>query len=192
MSQITWDFSGKRVLVTGGGTGIGLAIGTEFARAGAEVVPLGRNKAALDEAVESLSGAGAGRVSSEVCDLTDPQEIARTARAVTERLGGIDILVNNAGVGGSVPFPELTDHEVDLNLNANLRATILLTRDLIAGMLERGNGVVINISSQAGKARVPGDCALQREQGRGHRFHDIARCRSPRRSMSTPSARGWS
>jgi NAD(P)-dependent dehydrogenase (short-subunit alcohol dehydrogenase family) len=89
------------------------------------------------------------------CDLTNSQEIIRAVQDVTERLGSVDILVNNAGVGASRPLVELSDEELDLNLNVNLRATILLTRELLRGMLERGEGVVINISSQAGKRGFP-------------------------------------
>jgi NAD(P)-dependent dehydrogenase (short-subunit alcohol dehydrogenase family) len=155
MSQVTWNFKGKRVLVTGGAAGIGLAIGTEFVRAGAHVAFLDRDKAALEKAVEEASTAGPGEALSVVCDLTSSQEIIRAAQDVTERLGGVDILVNNAGVGGSRPLVELSDEELDLNLNVNLRATILLTRELLRGMLERGEGVVINISSQAGKRGFP-------------------------------------
>ncbi len=90
-----------------------------------------------------------------VCDLTNSQEIIRAVQDVKERLGSVDILVNNAGVGASRPLVELSDEELDLNLNVNLRATILLTRELLRGMLERGEGVVINISSQAGKRGFP-------------------------------------
>ena len=71
-------------------------------------------------------------------------------------MGGVDILINNAGVGGSRSLVKLSDEEVDLHLNVNLRATILLTRELLRGMLEQGEGVVINISSQAGKRGFPG------------------------------------
>jgi NAD(P)-dependent dehydrogenase (short-subunit alcohol dehydrogenase family) len=151
MSQVTWNFTGKRVLVTGAASGIGLAIGTEFVRAGARVAFLGRNKAALENAVEAASTVGPGEASSVVCDLANPEEIVRAARDVTERLGGVDILVNNAGIGGSSPLVELSDAELELNLKVNLQAPILLTRELLRGMLERGDGVVINISSQAGK-----------------------------------------
>jgi meso-butanediol dehydrogenase / (S,S)-butanediol dehydrogenase / diacetyl reductase len=155
MSQATWNFQGKRVLVTGGAAGIGLAIGTEFVRAGAQVAFLDRDKAALEKAVEAASTAGAGEALSVVCDLANSQEIIRAVQDVTERLGSVNILVNNAGVGGSRPLVELSDEELDLNLNVNLRATILLTRELLRGMLERGEGVVINISSQAGKRGFP-------------------------------------
>jgi NAD(P)-dependent dehydrogenase (short-subunit alcohol dehydrogenase family) len=155
MSQVMWNFGGKRILVTGGAGGIGLAIGTEFVRAGAHVVLLDRDEAALEKAVEAASAAGPGEASSVVCDLTDSPEITRAAQDVTERLGGIDILVNNAGVSASRPLVELRDEELDLTLNVNLRATVLLTRELLRGMLERGAGVVINISSQAGKRGFP-------------------------------------
>jgi NAD(P)-dependent dehydrogenase (short-subunit alcohol dehydrogenase family) len=155
MWQATWNFKGKRVLVTGSAAGIGLAIGTEFVRAGAQVAFLDRDKAALEKVVEAASTAGPGEALSVVCDLTNSQEIIRAVQDVTERLGSVDILVNNAGVGASRPLVELSDEELDLNLNVNLRATILLTRELLRGMLERGEGVVINISSQAGKRGFP-------------------------------------
>jgi NAD(P)-dependent dehydrogenase (short-subunit alcohol dehydrogenase family) len=155
MSQATWNFEGKRVLVTGGGAGIGLAIGTEFVRADAQVAFLGRDNAALEKAVQLASAAGPGEALSVVCDLAEPREIIRAAQDVTERLGGVDILVNNAGVDGSCPLVELSDDELDLNLRVNLRGPILLTRELLRGMLERGEGVVINISSQAGKRGFP-------------------------------------
>ncbi len=155
MWQATWNFKGKRVLVTGGAAGIGLAIGTEFVRAGAQVAFLDRDKAALEKAVEAASAAGPGEALSVVCDLTNSQEIIRAVQDVTERLGRVEILVNNAGVGASRPLVDLSDEELDLNLNVNLRATILLTRELLRGMLERGEGVVINISSQAGKRGFP-------------------------------------
>jgi meso-butanediol dehydrogenase/(S,S)-butanediol dehydrogenase/diacetyl reductase len=155
MWQTNWNCKGKRVLVTGGAAGIGLAIGTEFVRAGAQVAFLDRENAALEKAVEAASTAGPGEALGVVCNLANSREIIRAVQDVTGRLGSVDILVNNAGVGGSRPLVELSDEEVDLNLNVNLRATILLTRELLRGMLERGEGVIINISSQAGKRGFP-------------------------------------
>jgi NAD(P)-dependent dehydrogenase (short-subunit alcohol dehydrogenase family) len=157
MSEVTWKFEGKRVLVTGGATGIGFAIGQEFLHAGAQVTFLGRSEESLEKAVSAAAAASrTGSALSLVCDLSQPPEIVRAAQAATEVMGGVDILVNNAGVGGSRPLVELSDEELDLHLNVNLRATILLTRELLRGMLEQGDGVVINISSQAGKRGFPG------------------------------------
>jgi meso-butanediol dehydrogenase / (S,S)-butanediol dehydrogenase / diacetyl reductase len=156
MPQATWNFMGKCVLVTGGTAGIGLAIGTEFVRAGAHVAFLGRDKPTREKAVEPASIAGgSGQALSIAGDLASPREITRVAREAVERLGRVDILVNNAGVGGSRPLVELSTEELDLILSVNLRAVILLTRELLPGMLERGDGVVINISSQAGKRGFP-------------------------------------
>ena len=155
VSQVAWDFGGRRVLVTGAAAGIGLAIATEFANAGARVVLLDRDKSALEEAVKTAGAAGAGEVSIAVCDLANSQEIARAAGEVTDLIGGIDILVNNAGVGKSTPLVELSDEELDLNLDVNLRGMILLTRELVRGMVDRDDGVVINIASQAGKRGFP-------------------------------------
>jgi NAD(P)-dependent dehydrogenase (short-subunit alcohol dehydrogenase family) len=157
MSQVTWNFESKRVLVTGGATGIGFAIGQEFLQAGARVAFLGRDGTSLEKAISAVPAISRGdRALSLTCDLAKPQDIVRAAQAVTELMGGVDILVNNAGVGGSRSLVELSDEELDLHLNVNLRATILLTRELLRGMLEQGDGVIINISSQAGKRGFPG------------------------------------
>jgi NAD(P)-dependent dehydrogenase (short-subunit alcohol dehydrogenase family) len=156
MSTMVWDFQGKRVLVTGGASGIGFAIARAFCDAGATVVLLGSNSATLDGAVANLKSGHAGEIYSFVCDLAAVDQIVHTAGEISFALGGIDILINNAGVGGSGPLTELTDAEVDLQLNVNLRATIILTRELIRGMLDRGAGVVVNIASQAAKRGFPG------------------------------------
>jgi len=112
-------------------------------------------RAAPSPDAEIVITASCGETLSVVCDLANSQEIIRAVQDVTEHLGSVNILVNNAGVGGSRPLVELSDEELDLNLNVNLRATILLTRELLRGMLQRGEGVVINISSQAGMRGFP-------------------------------------
>jgi NAD(P)-dependent dehydrogenase (short-subunit alcohol dehydrogenase family) len=155
MPHAQWNFAGERVLVSGGAGGIGLAIGEAFVRAGARVVLLGRDIATLTKAVEVAAAAGEGDASSVVCDLQDAGEIARATSEVIDRLGGIDILVNNAGVSMHVPLVECADEVIDLNLDVNLRAVMLLTRGLLRGMLQRGRGNVVNVSSQAAKRGWP-------------------------------------
>jgi NAD(P)-dependent dehydrogenase (short-subunit alcohol dehydrogenase family) len=155
MPHAKWNFVGERILVSGGGGGIGLAIGEAFVRSGARVVLLGRDAANLTRAVEAAGCAGEGEVSSMVCDLQKPTDIARAAGEVTDLLGGIDILVNNAGVSMHVPLVECADEVIELTLDVNLRAVMLLTREFLPGMLERGRGNVISVSSQAAKRGWP-------------------------------------
>jgi NAD(P)-dependent dehydrogenase (short-subunit alcohol dehydrogenase family) len=155
MSEIVWDFRNDRVLVTGSASGIGLGIATAFARAGATVVLLGRTAAALEAAVQVVEADATAQIHFVLCDLASAKQIAAAARQVTNMVGGIDILVNNAGVGGSSPLPDLTDADLDLDLQVNLRSAILLTRALLPGMLERGKGVITNIASQAAKQGFP-------------------------------------
>jgi 3-oxoacyl-[acyl-carrier protein] reductase len=155
MSSLVWNFSGERVLVTGGAGGIGLAIGEAFVRAGAHVVLLGRGGAALAKAAEVAAAAGEGEASSVACDLQDAREIVRAAHDVTDRLGGVDVLVNNAGVSMHVSLVDCPDHVINLNLDVNLRAVMLLTREFLRGMIEQGRGNVINIASQAAKRGWP-------------------------------------
>ncbi|MCX2746295.1 SDR family NAD(P)-dependent oxidoreductase [Arthrobacter sp. MI7-26] len=154
--QSNWDFRGKRALVTGAADGIGLAIASSFTQAGADVILLGRDGEALKKGVDVAASAGPGSATSVVCDLSNAADIQAAAAEALARLGGIDILVNNAGVGGSRNLVQLSDRELDLNLDINLRAPILLTRAVLPGMLERGQGVVINISSQAAKVGYAG------------------------------------
>ena len=149
MTQATFDFTGQRVLVTGGATGIGLATVRAFVDAGARVVAVDRDGDRLAEAVAGLATQEGEPVAVVVADLTEAEQIVRAAAQAEESFGGVDVLVNNAGVGAGCPFPELSDADLDLTLDVNLRATILLTREVIRGMLARGDGAVVNIASQA-------------------------------------------
>lgn len=146
----------RTILVTGGGTGIGLAIARHFVTAepGASVVITGRRPEPLDRATAELTGKAAGGVTvvAESCDHTDPGALLR----LRERLPGrIDVLVNNAG--GNTDFDAEGAEESDLaayardfraNLDANLVSAALTTRAL-AGLLADGGGAVVQIGSIA-------------------------------------------
>jgi NAD(P)-dependent dehydrogenase (short-subunit alcohol dehydrogenase family) len=146
-----WDFTGARVVVTGGARGIGFAITEGFSRAGAQVVAIDRDEAALDDAVAKLSSNGGAKASGVACDLGDARAIAAAARECSSRLGGIDILVNNAGIGRSVSLSDSTDEEIDAVLNVNLRSMLILTRELLPAISRDGQGAIVNVASQAAK-----------------------------------------
>jgi NAD(P)-dependent dehydrogenase (short-subunit alcohol dehydrogenase family) len=138
------DLSGRRALVTGGGTGIGQQLAGTLALAGAEVVICGRRPGPLAEAAAEIAAAG-GAVSAVEADVTSEADLQRLAAA-----GPVDILVNNAGYGRIGPWTEVTMdgwHDV---LAVNLDAPFRLAQLLVPPMVERGWGRVVNIASVYG------------------------------------------
>jgi len=141
----------QRAIITGGGRGIGRAIALRFAREGAGVVVAARTAAEVQAVAEEIRAAG-GRAASVAADVSQPAECERIYRAAIEQLGGVDILVNNAGVLGPLgPVQEVTPEEWDAVLAANLKSAFLLSRLVLPGMLERGHGAILNISSVSAK-----------------------------------------
>jgi NAD(P)-dependent dehydrogenase (short-subunit alcohol dehydrogenase family) len=135
----TNEFAGKRVLVTGGTKGMGEAIAKRFARAGATVLITARS-------------APSGAADSELfiqADLSTAEGVEKVVREVLSRHGGVDILINNVGGSGAPGggFAALTDEDWYLALNGNLLCAVRLDRGLLPGMLERGSGIIIHISS---------------------------------------------
>lgn len=140
------DLTGRAAVVTGGGSGLGAAIARSLHGQGAEVILVGRNEQKL-AAIASGLGERARWLSADVSD-------AASVDALREALAGteVSILVNNAGVPG--PVAALTDIDVgawDEVFAVNVRGTYLLCRALLPGMIERGDGDVINVASVSGK-----------------------------------------
>lgn len=135
-----------RVLLTGASGGIGHAIAHALTAAGAHLVLTGRRTDVLAGLAAEL------RAELVACDLADraalPELLART--------GEVDVLVANAALPGSGPVLDFTQDEIDRCLEVNLRAPIALSRALAPGMVERGRGHVVFISSLSGLAATPG------------------------------------
>jgi NADP-dependent 3-hydroxy acid dehydrogenase YdfG len=146
--------TGKTALVTGGGSGIGLAVARTFLHEGARVAITGRDEAKLRRAAESL--ANGDRLTHHAADVADPQQVQTLVQRVSERFGAIDILVNNAGVNiKQRRFRELTPETWQLLLRANLDGAFYCIHAVLPQMLERHNGLIINISSVAGMRAGP-------------------------------------
>lgn len=136
MSEL--DFSGKRVLVTGGTRGIGEAIVLRFRQGGATVLTTARS-APSTKSVEGLVEA----------DVSTADGVGRVVAAVLERLGGVDIVVHNVG-GSSAPgggVLALSDDDWKKEFDLNLLPAVRIDRGLLPGMIERASGVIIHISS---------------------------------------------
>ncbi|MBO2446767.1 SDR family oxidoreductase [Actinomadura barringtoniae] len=143
------SLSGRTAVVTGGAGGIGRAICADLAALGARVIVADIDLVAAEEAAKEVGGV-ALRV-----DLTDPDDIDRFIGAA----GDVDILVHNAGVSIVEPFTESDPAAWDLMWKINLRAPMQLTKGLLPGMVERGGGRLIFISSDGARAGSGGEGA---------------------------------
>ena len=142
----SFRLDGKRALVAGASSGIGLACAAALAEAGAEVLLLARRVAELAEAAATIR-AGGGRAEARVLDVTD---LAATA-ALVQAEGPFDILVNAAGLARHGPALDTTPTDYDAALNLNLRAAYFLTREVARGLISTGRpGSLVNVSSQMG------------------------------------------
>jgi NAD(P)-dependent dehydrogenase (short-subunit alcohol dehydrogenase family) len=142
------SIEGRRVLVTGGAGGLGAAISRELAGDGALVVVADLRMAAA-EAVAAELPPGLGHAVE--LDVSDDASVARAVGAVVDEHGGIDILVNNAGIDATAPFEEIPLEDWDRILAVNLRAPMVLCRQMFPLMRSQGGGHIVNIVSTAAK-----------------------------------------
>lgn len=138
--------SGRQALVTGGNSGIGLAMARAMGLAGAAVVLVARREDALKAAAENLAAEGI-TAATLAFDLDTPDAARACGAAAQERFGGIDILVNAAGVNLRQPFMEITAETWLRQINLHLSAPFFLTQALAPAMARRGWGRIINIAS---------------------------------------------
>ena len=147
MTQQESTMVGKRVLVSGSGTGIGPGVALAFARRGADVAfHYGHSQAGARAAVEDARKMGV-RAEAFGADFNEVDQVFGLARAAIDFLGGIDVLVNNAGITMNRPFEQVTVEQFDTLYNVNIRAMFFLTQAAAEDMVTRGDGSVINLSS---------------------------------------------
>jgi NAD(P)-dependent dehydrogenase (short-subunit alcohol dehydrogenase family) len=154
-AEPTSPLSAKVALVTGASRGIGRAIALRLASLGAAVAICGRNKSALAGTHQDLEKVSS-RVCSQTADVTRSSDIAELVANTESALGPISILVNNAGIGLFGPVQQKTEQEWDHVLNTNLKSVFLVSRAVIPGMISRGSGDIVNISSLAGRNAFAG------------------------------------
>jgi 3-oxoacyl-[acyl-carrier protein] reductase len=145
-------FTGKRVLVTGGASGIGEATADRFLREGAHVVVLDRSREHLESAAGRLRtsrGDGAELV-LEQGDVASGEDVDRVVGAAVERLGGIDVLVSNAGIAYAEPFLDISRDHWDETQRVNLTGMFVVTQRVAREMVRAGGGTILLTSSTNG------------------------------------------
>jgi NAD(P)-dependent dehydrogenase (short-subunit alcohol dehydrogenase family) len=150
----SFDLSGKLALITGAGRGIGEGCALALARAGADVVLVSRSADELERVAERVQALGR-RAIAEPCDVTSSERV----RALAERAGEVDILVNSAGANIPAPFLDLEEAAFDTMLAVNLKGTFLMCQAIARSMVVRGEGSIVNVSSQMGHVGGPNRAA---------------------------------
>jgi short-subunit dehydrogenase len=143
-----------RVIVTGASSGIGRAIALEFGRRGARVALASRNRQALEEVAALIKAAGGSAVVIPT-DATAEGAVKHMADEAIRELGGIDILVNNAGQGLSATIGDASSADVEALFALNVLAAAAAIRAVVPIMRAQRSGMIINISSMAGRVVVP-------------------------------------
>ena len=156
----------KTAIITGGGTGIGLATACAFCQEGAKVILFGRRKEKLEKAVGKL-GSSAIIVQG---DMTNNNDLDKLINETLHNFKKIDVLVNNAGLFNGSPLHEISDSQWDEIMDINIRSVFQLTRRVLPAMLSQKYGNIIHISSILGLIAVPQVAAYNVSKGALNQF----------------------
>ena len=146
------SLDGKVVVITGGGTGLGLAMVRALARAGANLVIAGRRQGPIDDAVSEVKGLG-GDAMAVSTDVTNSKQVDELIAATLQHFGQVDVLINNAGAvqeNVSKPLWDISDEEWNLVMDVNLTGAFYCARAVSRPMADRGKGKIINVASGFG------------------------------------------
>ena len=153
------DLTGASVLLTGASSGIGAALAPMLAAKGVRLGLVARRADRLDAVADLCRGAGAREVRTWTCDLADLGAADAVAREADGHFGGLDVLVNNAGAPKRKGVLDLTFAEIESTMRLNHLSPVRMTLAVLPGMVSRGRGVVVNVSSLAGRLGVMGEAA---------------------------------
>ena len=148
-----FDLTGKNILITGSGSGIGFALAKGLGHAGASIILNGRNKEKLALAEKKLSNEGIN-VHSLIFDVTNSQNVKKAIRNFENKTGSVDVLINNAGINIREPFEGFSEEKWKHVLDININGTMIVSQQVAPYMIARKSGKIITI------------CSMQSELGR--------------------------
>jgi NAD(P)-dependent dehydrogenase (short-subunit alcohol dehydrogenase family) len=146
------SLAGRTAIITGGSTGLGLAMAKEMAASGAEVAILARRADVIAQAVTEIEKGAKARVAGFPCDVAKAEDVTAGFGAVMSQFGKVDIVVNNAGISRAMKFEEATDEIWQEDLDLKLFAAIRFARLAIPQMVARRWGRIINVLNIGAKA----------------------------------------
>ncbi len=148
----TLDMTGKTVIVTGGGTGLGKAMSLALAKAGADIVVAARRANLIEQTAVEVRALGR-RALAVAADVTDTEQVDRMVAQAKAEFGKVDVLINNAGIvrgQQSKPIWEITGDEWRLGIEVNLSSAFYCARAVAKEMVDRRSGRIINLASGLG------------------------------------------
>ena len=145
-----FDLSGRVAVVTGASTGLGLQMAKAFASQGANLVLMARRMNLLEENAASIKAEFGVDVLPVACDITKTEQVIAAVKATMDHFGRVDILMNNAGTGAVAPAEEITDEQLQHELNVDLFGTFVCAREFGKEMIKAQYGRIINIASMYG------------------------------------------
>ena len=160
---VNCSLEGKIAFVTGASYGIGFAIASGMAKAGAKIVFNDIKQELVDKGLAAYKEAGID-AHGYVCDVTNEEAVNATEEKITKEVGPIDILVNNAGIIKRIPMCEMTAAEFRQVIDVDLNAPFIVSKAVIPSMIERGHGKIINICSmmsELGRETVSANAAAK-------------------------------
>jgi 2-hydroxycyclohexanecarboxyl-CoA dehydrogenase len=158
-------FTDRTAVVTGAAGGIGRAIIRGLAGVGANVVVADLDEKAAGEVAASVAADAKGQILAVRMDVSSTDSVRSALQFARERLGQIDILVNNAGIDKIEPFVDSTEQTWRRIIEVNYLGTVTVTRAVLDGMIERGYGRIVNISSDAGRVGSSGEVVYSGTKG---------------------------
>ena len=152
------DLKDKVVIVTGAGRGIGRSIALSFGRESSRLVLASRTKSELEKVASEVKAKGAEALAVPT-DLTKEGEVNKLVEIATDSFGRIDILINNAGIGINAKVVDMRTEDFESLFDVNVKGVFFCTRAVLPNMIKQRDGVIVNISSLAGRNAISGGAA---------------------------------
>ncbi|MGD8432280.1 MAG: SDR family NAD(P)-dependent oxidoreductase, partial [Nitrosopumilaceae archaeon] len=149
------DFKEKVVLITGASSGIGRASAIKFAKKGAKIILVARNKKKLEQVQSVLNKFNTSTLVSE-CDVSDKSQVQLMSKKVLEKFGSVDILVNNAGFAIYDSVANLSIEEIESQMATNYFGMVYCIKNFLPSMIQQKSGHIVNVASVAASFGLPG------------------------------------
>jgi gluconate 5-dehydrogenase len=177
-----FSLEGKSAIITGSGSGLGMAVAKGFAMAGANLTLVDSNLEAVKKLAEELANAGYSALPIKA-DVTNAVQVKAAVETVVREFGGVDVLVNCAGITRRMPLEEFDEDAWDLVLGVNLKGTFLFTKYTAVEMLKKGKGSIVNFGSLGSLVAIPFSAAYCSSKGGVAMFTKTAACEWAKRGV---------